>query len=146
MYLFVSLCIFMYLPDPGHLDTTYLFVSLGPGGRYKKIHLESFRYDVSFCIFCPASGRYIKIHLDTSWKQDAASPKDSKKKNAGYFFLQGEVFRFQGVRWFHIPTCWFRHCCFFWGVVSVVTCIQDCSPVERRNLPTKPTIFKTCFQ
>ena len=46
-----------------HLDTTYLFVSLGPGGG--KIQKDTFRYDVSFCIFCPASGRYIKIHKDT---------------------------------------------------------------------------------
>ena len=68
MYLTVSLCIVMYLPDPG-----------------QKIQKDTFRYDVSFCIFCPASGRYIKIHLDSSWKQDAASPKDSKKKTLGIF-------------------------------------------------------------
>ena len=33
-----------------HLDTTYLFVSLGPGGggRYKKIHLDTTYLFVSF--------------------------------------------------------------------------------------------------
>ena len=51
MYLYVSLCIFMYLSDRG-----------------AKIQKDTFGYvylNVSFCIFPLRSERYIKIHLDT---------------------------------------------------------------------------------
>ena len=67
MYLFVSLCIFLTRGKRYkkiHLDTTYLLVSLGPGGgRYKKIHLDMTYLFVSFA---PRQEEYIKIHLDTS--------------------------------------------------------------------------------
>ena len=58
MYLNVSFCIFMYLPDPG-----------------QKIQKDTFRYDVSFGIFGPRGGRYKKIHLDMTYLFVSFAPR-----------------------------------------------------------------------